>query len=419
MSFWNWLARLFKPQPKPPQVRGVGVLVLDHGLPVFDALVYLDDPNIGPYNGRTDSQGWYVFTSIRASLDLTKISVSGIPSKKPYSRVITLPPRNVNIVIGGPAAPTDISLPGLESIMPPVPTRDQVLSIQLTFQGLTVQTQQYGTLPWFEAALAWLNPTDRQSVYAAKHAAGDTHCIIHVPNGIPLYDAPGQPYNQMGPLDWTNGERYIDTLWFGTLVKEVITNGFTPMIFMDERQDHSMRIMPLVLRALQAETPDLTQYCIILPGWDGVFYGWDPNDIVAWATLARSIAPNCYLGLEHNTGHIPLGEGGEDYLPGGRMNGFDVILSELDDWPDEGGGDGTWQIVGRMVRPYHRPPDQPAGDDPNPPFYLAPESPRGPYYYCAFEFGYAEYLWVRGKITAEAIQNRRNRIKALGVKWTG
>ncbi len=311
-------------------------------------------------------------------------------------------------------------MPLLQPAIPPVPTRAAVCSVQLTFQGLTVATTQYGVLPWFEAAMAWLSlPGDRQTVYRAKRAAGDTHCIVMVPNGPPLYDEVNQPYSpdRFGPLDWTNGETVMDPK-FIALVTEIIQSGFTPLIFMDERQDHSIKILPLVLEALHGAAVDLTPYCVVLPGWDGVFYGWNPDDVVAWAALARAMVPTCYLGLEHNQGHIPLGEGGSDYQPGGRMNGFDVILGEYDGWlPNGSPGDEVWQILGRMVSPYHRPPDQPSGDDPNPPFYLQPPSPRGPYYYCAFEFD--EYRWVRGQVTAEQIAQERAYLKACGAKWTG
>ncbi len=79
-------------------------------------------------------------------------------------------------------------------LRPPVPTRDQVCSVRLTFQGLTVDTADHGTLPWFEAALTSLSAGDRARVYAAKHAAGDTHCIVALTWN---YDEPGQPYGNI------------------------------------------------------------------------------------------------------------------------------------------------------------------------------------------------------------------------------
>src|SRR5205823_10255601 len=139
---------------------------------------------------------------------------------------------------------------------PPVPTRDQVLSVNLMFQGLTVQTAQFGALPWFEAALAWLTPQDRQAVYAAKQKAGDTHCIIALPSGPPLYDEPNQPYSadRFGPLDWTAGNTAIDPK-FVALVAEVIRAGFVPLLFLggdagEQGFPVAMAQLPLVTNAL-------------------------------------------------------------------------------------------------------------------------------------------------------------------------
>ena len=73
------------------------------------------------------------------------------------------------------------------------------------------------------------------------------------------------------------------------------------------------------------------------------------------------------------------------------MSGFDVVLGEFNDGQFD---DTVWQILARMIGPaYVRPPEQPAGDDPDPPFYLSQPSPRGPFYYRVFEFFI--YGWVR------------------------
>lgn len=313
--------------------------------------------------------------------------------------------------------------------LPIAPSREDALHVRISFQGLLVTTQQFGPLPWFEAALAWLTPEDRSAVYTAKQAAGDTHALIMVPSGIPLYDEPGQPYSpdRFGSLDWTLGETAMDPA-FAALVIETRLAGFIPLVFMDERPDHSLRIMPLVINALQQSVyGDISdQVAAILPGWDGVFYGWPVETIQQWASTARAMCPLVRLGLEHNQGHIPLGEGGSDYLPGGRMQDFDLVLGEYNSW--EGHtvmGDTIWQIVSRMVHPYTRPLDQPIDDDPNPPFYLAHDNPRGPFVYCAFEFW--EYPWVRVNMAdpsavalmQQQIAAERAYLLALGSSWTG
>jgi hypothetical protein len=141
----------------------------------------------------------------------------------------------------------------------------------------------------------------------------------------------------------------------------------------------------------------------------------------------RALSGNCYLGIEHNQGHIPLGEGGDDYKPGGRMQNFDVIFGEFDDSPDPNtGNDSIWQICGRMIRPYNRPPDQPGNDDPNPPFYMNYPNPRGQFYYVGFEysFNFGAYAWVRVDMNnyvglQNAIGIHRNYMKALGSKYNG
>jgi hypothetical protein len=95
---------------------------------------------------------------------------------------------------------------------------------------------------------------------------------------------------------------------------------------------------------------------------------------------------------------------------------FDTILSEYNTFHE----DSYWQIAGRMISPYHRPADQPAGDDPNPPFYLGPGSPRGPYFYVAFEpTKNGVYEWCRGRCSREAMQQEDAYIRATGVTWTG
>jgi hypothetical protein len=121
------------------------------------------------------------------------------------------------------------------------------------------------------------------------------------------------------------------------------------------------------------------------------------------------VLPDGFLAIEHSTGKIPVGEGGSDWAPNGRMMCYDAVLSEFN-WPTT--GDQVWQVVGRLTSPYHRPPDQPAGDDPNPPFYLAHDTPRGPVYYCAYEF--ATFQWTRGLVSAAEVQKSRDYFYAMG-----
>jgi hypothetical protein len=132
--------------------------------------------------------------------------------------------------------------------------------------------------------------------------------------------------------------------------------------------------------------------------------------------LYRKLQPDGYLAIEHDIGHIPCGEGGDDYAPGGLMQNYDTILSEFDSVHE----DSCWQIVARMVPVYHRPPDQPAGDDPHPPFYLKHGTPRGPYFHVAFEptIG-GVYQWCRGQCSLEDVQAVRTYERAMGCALVG
>lgn len=325
--------------------------------------------------------------------------------------------------------------------LPAPPTRAQILDMRITFQGLYVDTAQFGRLPWFEAALPWLTPADRQAVYAAKHAStawlgGDSHAIISLPSGPALYDEPGQPYSadRFGPLDWTSPAdgRLAD------LVVEVARAGFNKqLLFLGG--DAGQAGFPIAMAQLDTTASqlrhsrygDLGGYVVVLPGWDGVFYGYTPEQVRTWGEKCRSLF--VYCGIEHQPGRIPVGEGGGDYLPGGNMVWADLILAEFNgpndstdrrtmDGRDSQGrpnyrGNQIWQIGARMLgRNYQPPSDQPADADGYGGIgYLAPGSPRGPYVHCAFEW-VGEYFFVRGQQTAEDQQVSRDYFRSAG--WT-
>ena len=274
----------------------------------------------------------------------------------------------------------------------------------MSFQGLTAPLAS-GPIPWFDAALACLSPADRQTMYQVKRAAGDTHATIIVTNGVGLYPEPGNPYTNYQCPNYG-----ADMASLIPLVEEVITAGFIPALFMQEDQPSSTALVQAAAQALAAATPNLNPYVIYSPGYDGVFPEWSPANISAWASLARA-AGALYLAIEFDAGEIPLGNGPADYAPGGAMTNFDTLLGEFDNWPAL--GDREFQILGRLLGPaYVRPPQQPAGDDPHPPFYLGTPSPRGPY--CVVAFEYATYDWVRGNLTAAQVQEGRAWYQACG-----
>jgi hypothetical protein len=299
-----------------------------------------------------------------------------------------------------------------------------MLSPRLTFQGLIFDTAQFGRLPGFEACLPWLTPADRQVVYAAKRAVGDTHCIITIPDGPPLYDEPGQAYSadKFGPLDWTAGNTTIDPQ-LPALIREVLAAGFSKILLYlgGDGGGDAYQIAYTQLDLLYANedyATTLYRYCVVLPGWDGVFYGWPLERVQPWAAKFRLYWPDGYLGLHYSTGHIPLGEGGSDFKPGGRMQDFDLLVGEYDDQLHQ---DSTWQILNRLEAHYQRPSDQPAGDDPDRRYYLNEPSPRGRWGHFAMEFG--EYEAVRcgdnfAGMVAHVNQNRAY-MRSMGVAYVG
>lgn len=291
-----------------------------------------------------------------------------------------------------------MSFPALHVLGGSIPTytRDQMINIWTHgMQGLIVQTSQFGQLPWWDAALPWLNSQDRQTVYAAKHAKGDRHQLIALPSGPPLYNESNQSYSpdKFGPLDWTNNNTSVDPR-LNSLITEVLENDFIPVLFLngdDGEAGYQVAIkqLPLVVNALGP----LMNSIVVVPGWDGVFYGYTPDHVVAFGQLFRQLVPNGYLAIEMSEGHIPLGEGVGDWTPTGRMKDYDSLLVEFN--PDNLHQDSTWQISARLLGPkWHRPSDEPSGDDTNPPWYLGAGSPRGPFAVIPFE--YDTYPWVRG-----------------------
>lgn len=354
--------------------------------------LYTDDGSVIPSVGQQHVEFHGIKSSVTGFGGFVRLSAPGF--KESNLRVSVIPPA------------LDPGSLTLEASFPAPPSRTEKITSSLHFGGLFFNHSLYGRMPLFDACLAWLGPDDRQEVYRVKKAAGDRHILIQTPNGKPLYDEPNQPYSpdRFGVLNYSPA--FLD------IVAEAIQNGFIPVVFMDELPDDSLRMIQVVLKDFLNYKVNLVPYCIFSPGWDGVFYGWtDPNGVPNWAKVARSIAPDATLFLEHDPGHIPLGEGGGDYKPGGDMQDFDIIAGEYPVIQD----DTLWQVCARMAcgpAGYTRPSDQPAGDDPNPPQYLPSDSPRGPFSYWVFERGVYEF--VRDRITPEQLDANRAYCRNFG-----
>lgn len=325
---------------------------------------------------------------------------------------------------------TTVDVTGLSA-----PTRAQIGAIQLTFQGLTVTLPDYGSIPWFEPAISSVSAADRQIVYKAKHAAGDTHLIVPLSwnysgDGGYSYPVPGTDLTGKLPV-------------FRALVQEAIDNGFYVLAFLagDGESNVSggyndpvgwtygyswlMKNLGSIVKSLQTPT-DLTPYVIFVPGWDGVAPGWAPDasnpssgtykypaELDNYLLQARAlVGPSGYLGVELAGGYCHWGGGAGNYTSPAGLD-LDFILQEF---PGPPTGDQVWQIAARELGPaYVRPPDQPSADDPSPPFYLSGATPRGPFLVTAFE--YDEYRWVRGGVTAPQIQTEKTYLLAAGYPY--
>jgi hypothetical protein len=390
-------------------------------LPVPGAIIEVNAGG-GQYLARTaDANGYAMFVSYLPFSDV-KINAPGFEEARANLQPPSIHGQNVSIP--------------MISTFPAPPSRAEMLDVHITFQGLTVNCPPYGDLPWFEAVLAWATPECRANAYAAKHAStawagGDTHALIALPSGPPLYDEPRQPYSadRFGALDWTAGNTHVGPQ-LADLIADVARHGFN-RILLFLGGDDGERGFPIAMAQLDAVHDalassaygDLRPYVVVLPGWDGVFYGYTPQHIFDWGAKCRGLF--VYCGIEHSTGHIPTGEGDGDWTGSGRMRAFDLLLSEFDDARFD---DSVWQIEARLLGPaYHRPPEQPAADDPGAPFaatsgqfYLRQPTERGPIVACAFEF--YEYTFVRhggGPAAGAMVQTSRDYFKRIGATCGG
>ncbi len=342
-------------------------------------------------------------------------------------------------------------------VLPRPPTRAELCGIRCQFQGLTVTTQQYGTLPWFEPALGWLAlQTDRTAVYDVKAAAGDTHINLALSGS---YNEIDQAYEHIPGRDYSQ-----DLPALRALITEAITagvarglpSGFRILLAMAgdgmgpdpvgmtygfswlmQHFEHVWR----ALRGDGGEGPDLTPWIIPMPGYDGVVPGWQPWSCVnRYVQMARAVVgPHAALAIELAAGYNSWsGEANDWATPDGQC--FDVILSEFpyqigpprpippdllnaNGWrstatnEDRAPYDQVWQIIGALIPDFRRPADMPANDYPNGvPYRLGGGTPRGPYYFSAFEFD--TYGWVRWCPVSQVLMHRAY-LYSLGCEFVG
>lgn len=423
------------------------VAVTASGTPVSGCICYLQSPSLpgGFLFAVTNLDGYALWPAVPMPF-AGELQIAG--AAQYYQQNVTVSGSNVTLRCGpSPANPQDVKLPAVVpfkqgSALPAPPSRDQLCGINTSLQGLTYETTQYGPIPaWWYAIL---NPADQAIAIEAHKAAGNTHISIGISEA---YKEPGT----LWPAALCEGYDFAyDLEAFRNVLRPVICAGLLidlPLagdgLSVNPDPQHGqyndpvgntygyqwlMNNLARIIQGLQGDgspEQDLTPYIIFRPGWDGVFYGWgvngevpdqQPDRVRKFGELFRSILPNGALAIEHTPGNIPCGEGGSDYAPGGLMTTYDTIMSEFNTVHEN----SCWQIVARMVPNYVRPSDQPTGDDPNPPFYLAPGNPRGRYFYVAFEptIG-GVYQWCRGQCTLADVNAVRAYLRGLGCVLTG
>lgn len=306
-------------------------------------------------------------------------------------------------------------LPDLVPVVPPFPqpqSRAAILASHESFQGAFLTTTQFGVLPWWPTAWVSLNAADRAASYAQIVSWGDTDITV---SASWSYGESGQPYGDGQLVPNTNyfaGADYAhaDVAGFRAAVKDVIQHGFVPRIFMegDNGFTYYMWVMPLIVQALQpqpTDSLDLTPYVKLQMCYDSCVPGWQPPSQIDEAILAtRAACPGCVIALELSTGY-PCWGGGDGcgfvnyQSPAGQA--LDEIDWEGNTWPTNN-WDQYWQVLARLLGPaYVRPANQPANDDPNPPFYLAGGTPRGPWQVQCLE-PYT-YQWVRQRVAIDQV----------------
>lgn len=313
--------------------------------------------------------------------------------------------------------------------MPHVPTKSELMKAQYTFQGLRANCPQYDPrpIPIFDPMMDVVDRDCQLEILRAHRAAGDKIIGVAISH---KYGEPGIIQILAAGHDWTG-----DLPGLHAYLVDLIQQGFYIQLHL-AMDGHSIRgpdgrytyndpvgntygcewgaeFFPTLADALD----DIHRYIRFLPGYDGVFYGCEddglPIKIPAFARQFKARWPDGVLGIEPNTGHLPFGEGDADWQPGGRMSLFDMVFMEFDGDLNQ---DSTWQIIPRLMKQkgqYHRPPEQPAGDDPDPPAYLG----KWPGEVVCFEWD--TYDDVRFKTTPQSVEVKRQKLRAMGCPNVG
>lgn len=333
--------------------------------------------------------------------------------------------------------------------LPPPPTRDQILGGTCVFQGLWVETAQWGRMPLFDPAIAWLDlKADRLACYDAKRAAGSDLVVLA---------ATGQYHEPQDSSNWYNrmpGQDFVTTGRmdvFHDLIVEALTEGGMTGVEVWCGGDGTgfdpggltygfSWLMAHFADAIFAPLADLNPYLVWFAGADGCIPGWDDDNqghwtrTEDWFTHARPIiGPTGHLGAYLSSGYWCWTEANRYLTPAGRE--VDKIVQEFpspmgpptspvpEDFCTQSNEvrapfDQVWQPSNRTLGPaYHRPPEQPACDDNKTFGEQIPPNARGPVYRDARE--YDTYEHVRNKVTPATTATRRAYLRSLGWPLVG
>ncbi len=318
--------------------------------------------------------------------------------------------------------PTAIIRVGLDVPFPPAPSRDAVCRVRVGFQGMTIQTTEFGPIPAFGPETSSLSDADLHSYFQQVKAAGWTHVEFAVSwNYVEIgyaYPVPGRDLSSDLPELRRRIELAIQAGLFVVLFcagdgESNPAGGYNDPQGWTYGRQWLMDNFARIYGALETGDNDLTPFMVFSPGYDGVWYGWkDAASVRAWWALAGGIINGKgYLAIEWGAGICHLGDGAATYEGDGQF--LDVVLQEFPVGPlPSSNPDQVWQIAARTVPVYHRPADQPANDDPPPvPSYIH-GTPRGPVYVVGYE--YDTYPWVRNEISATQVQTDRAYLASVG-----